>query len=168
MKQDMTAPQRAKTVCSRSSPLGASGLGTGTLVLSADGEMPVEYLCAGDRVITRDAGMVRLQGVVRRRMVLRGIRLAAGSLGPDLPRFDLILPAAQPLLLRGPRARVLLGTDRALIRAERLTAWDRGCDLGACAFLLHRLIFDAPHLIYAGGIEVLAGPPEAKPLREVA
>jgi hypothetical protein len=32
-----------------------SGLGPGSMVMTMDGELPVEWLAAGDRVITRDA-----------------------------------------------------------------------------------------------------------------
>ena len=34
-----------------------SGLCAGTTIITLDGEMPVEHLSVGDRVITRDSGM---------------------------------------------------------------------------------------------------------------
>ena len=43
-------------------PTYADGLAQGTLVLTADGNLPVEYLEAGDRIITR-AGMRVLRSV---------------------------------------------------------------------------------------------------------
>ncbi len=128
-----------------------TGLGTGTLIHTGDGEMPVEYLCAGDRLISRDRGMVRLKSVIRRRAMVRAIRFAAGCLGAQRPACDLILPAAQPVLLRGKRA----GAD--LVRADQLADGGDVRELGRCEMVLHQLVFDAPHLLYASGLEVGIG-----------
>lgn len=43
-------------------PCYSEGLTLGTLVFTADGEIPVEYLEPGDRIVTR-AGMRTLRGI---------------------------------------------------------------------------------------------------------
>lgn len=129
-----------------------TGLGTGTLIHTGDGEMPVEYLCAGDRLICRDRGMVRLKSVTRQRATVRAIRFTAGCLGAQRPACDLILPAAQPVLLRGKRAGAAV-----LVRADQLADGSDVHDLGRCEMVLHQLVFDGPHLLYASGLEVGIG-----------
>ncbi|MEC9104151.1 MAG: Hint domain-containing protein, partial [Pseudomonadota bacterium] len=45
-----------------------AGIAAGTKVMTLDGEMPVEFLTAGDRVITRDTGMAVLKNVRTRKV----------------------------------------------------------------------------------------------------
>lgn len=134
------------------------GLLAGTIVLTSDGEMPVDALCAGDRIITRDAGMIRLVAVSRRRMHGRAILFAAGSLGHTRPGEDSLLPAGQAVLVRDWRAGAMAGAAQALIRADALVDGEFVRDLGERSMRLFRLHLDAAHVIYAGGLEVAAGP----------
>ena len=57
MTRTTTGNTRATRV---SPPLCHHGIGLGTGVLTADGELPVEFLEPGDRVVTYDKGLVRL------------------------------------------------------------------------------------------------------------
>lgn len=141
----------------------ASGLVAGTILLTADGEMPVEFITAGDRIITRDAGLVRLAGVALIRDRRHAIHFAAGSLGDTRPETDLILPAAQRVLIRDWRARALFGTAQAIVRAGALVDGEFIRHLGPRDMSLCMLRFNRPHIVYAGGLEVAVDEPRAAP-----
>ena len=135
-------------------PRPKAGFVAGTVLYTREGEAPVEFLSPGDRLITRDAGMVRLTRIHHRRVVSRAISFAAGSLGHNRPEQDLILPAAQLVLIRDWRAQAMFGVDQALVRAEALVDDEFIRDLGVQKMHLHQLEFDAPHVIYVGGVEL--------------
>ncbi|MFV0512916.1 MAG: Hint domain-containing protein [Jhaorihella sp.] len=133
-----------------------SGLAEGMSVLTADGEIPVEFLGPGDRIITRDAGMVRLARIARRRQAVRSILFSAGSLGHTGTQGDTLLPAGQRLLIRDWRAQAFGGASQALMRADALVDGRFVRDLGMRRLRLFKLEFDAAHVIYAGGLELAA------------
>lgn len=135
-------------------PESESGFTSGTIILSQDGEIPVEFLTPGDRIISRDAGLVTLDHVARTTHQIRAVRFAAGSLGHTRPDHDLILPENQMVLVRDWRAKSLFGVPQAMVRAGDLIDGEFICDLGLQTMLLHQLHFDTSHVIYAGGLEV--------------
>ncbi len=84
----------------------------GTLIATPKGEVPVENLKAGDRVITRDNGIQEIQWVGARPVTFRElanaphlapIHISAGALGNGLPEHDMML---------SPNHRVLVANDR--------------------------------------------------------
>jgi len=138
-------------------PAPETGLVAGTICLTSDGEIPVEYLSAGDKIITRDTGFVRVRQITCSQQVLPTVLFLAGSLGHTRPGEDLILPAGQQVLIRDWRARAMFGTARQLVCAIQLVDGEFVRDLGPQQLLLHQLGFDHPQIIYAGGLEVAAG-----------
>lgn len=135
-------------------PVPEAGFLPGTILLTQDGEMPVEFLSPGDRIITRDRGFVPLRHITRAPQCVRAIRFAAGSLGDTRPDCDLILPAGQLVLIRDWRAQALFGTAQAMVRADALVDGEFICDLGPREMPLFQLNFDSAHVLYAGGLEV--------------
>ncbi len=84
----------------------------GTLIATPKGEVPVERLKAGDRVITRDNGIQEIKWVgsrpisfteLARSQHLAPIHIRAGALGNGLPERDMML---------SPNHRVLVANDR--------------------------------------------------------
>ena len=130
------------------------GLVSGTLLLTADGEIPVEYLSPGDRIITRNAGMVRLTAIQTYRITDEAIKIAAGSLGDSKPTHHVMVPAAQMILIRDWRARAMHGAAQAVIPAGCLVDDEFVTSLGLREMTLVRLGFEAPHVIYADGLEL--------------
>jgi hypothetical protein len=130
------------------------GIAAGTTVLTLDGELPVEFLSPGDRVITRDSGMAVLRDIRVRRVRCRAVAISAGSLGHTRPDEDMILPAAQRILVRDWRAEALFGATQALVPVARLADGQYIRDLGETEMVLHELLFDDVHVIYAGGMEL--------------
>lgn len=131
-----------------------AGIVAGTKVLTLDGELPVEFLSPGDRVITRDSGMAVLRDIRVRRTRCAAVSIAAGTLGHTRPDEDMILPADQKILVRDWRAEALFGAKQALVPAARLADGQYVRELGAVEMVLHELVFDSAHVIYAGGMEL--------------
>tara|TARA_R110002124_G_scaffold23105_2_gene85968 strand:+ start:286 stop:771 length:486 start_codon:yes stop_codon:yes gene_type:complete len=132
------------------------GIAGGTKVMTLDGEMPVEFLTEGDRVITRDSGMAVLKEVRARRVACDVVHIAGGSLGHNRPDADITIPAGQEVLIRDWRAEALFGKKTALVAAERLIDGEYIRDMGKGVMTVYELIFDTDHIIYAGGLEISA------------
>ncbi|MBM2292903.1 Hint domain-containing protein [Sulfitobacter pseudonitzschiae] len=130
------------------------GLVAGTILLTSDGEIPVEYLSAGDRIISRNAGLVTLKAVSTTRITSAAVAIAAGSLGQKRPETNVILPAAQQVLVRDWRAKALAGATQAVLPAGCLIDGEFITDLGVRTMTLIQLGFDAPHVVYADGMEL--------------
>lgn len=98
----------------------------GTLIDTAEGRVPVETLRVGDRVLTRDNGFQPLEWVGRKdvsraEMIekpnFRGVRVAAGALGPGLPERDMVVSPQHRVLLIGPEAELMFGVHEVLAPA---------------------------------------------------
>ena len=126
----------------------------GTSVLTLDGELPVEFLQPGDRVLTR-AGMRRLKqvevSVVRNARV---VCISHGTLGADRPAEDVMVSAAQEILVRDWRAKAMFGTSVAMIPAARLADGEYIRSLTLVEARFFTLSFDEDAVIYAGGLEL--------------
>ncbi|WP_411975375.1 Hint domain-containing protein [Sulfitobacter faviae] len=138
------------------SPFAAldTGLVQGALILTLDGEIPVEYLSVGDRVITRDSGFAKILHIQRTTRSVRRIALAAGSLGHTRPERDVVLAGDQMVLVRDWRARALFNSERALVAARALVDDEFITDLGEEETTLIQIFCDGPHVIYADGLEL--------------
>ena len=147
----------AQTVSDRdaiSAQLPLQAMISGTPVLTLEGELPVEYLQPGDRILTR-AGARRLRQVeVTVVQNARVIHIAHGTLGVDRPVHDLTVSAAQQILIRDWRAKAMFGTTQALIPATRLVDGEyiRAETVAEARFFT--LSFDEDTVIYAGGLEL--------------
>ncbi|KRS12342.1 hypothetical protein XM53_11935 [Roseovarius atlanticus] len=132
----------------------ASGFAAGAIIMTLDGEKPVEDLRSGDRVITRDTGMAILRGISSASLRTRAIRVQAGSLGHTRPVRDVLLPAGQYLLIRDWRAEAMFGAKRAMAWVSQLVDGEFITDEGEAEMTLYTLEFDTPHVIYVDGLEV--------------
>ncbi len=137
-------------------PTRDAGIPAGTIVLTLKGEMPVEDIVPGDRVITRNGGAVPLQRHDITTVTVPAVRVSAGSLGDTRPESDTTLPAAQGVLLRDWRARAIFGQPQAVAPAGVLVDDEFITDLGQQDLVLHHLVFDRDQVVYAGGLELLA------------
>ena len=135
-------------------PFFGNALVAGTRLYTQDGALPVEVLGAGDRVVTRDAGMIEIAAIRFRRIRARLVHVTEGALGPSLPESDTRLLATQQVLLRDWRAEALAGRTRALVAAERLIDGEFIRYLGTRDVMVAEIDFGAPHILYADGIEV--------------
>ncbi len=158
---------QARGVSARTRPdVPSAGFAAGSIILTLDGALPVEFLSPGDRVITRDQGMAILRGVRRTEVTCDMVSIMAGTLGHTRPEHDTLLPAEQKVLLRDWRAQALFGAPQALAPARKLIDGEFIRRAGRRTITLFQLEFDAPHILYVDGMELACEPTE--PLKHAA
>ena len=126
----------------------------GTPVVTLEGELPVEFLQPGDRVVTR-SGVRRVKQVaVTVVQNARVVKISHDTLGIDRPNQDVTVSAGQQILIRDWRARAMTGKPQAMIPATRLVDGEyiRAETLPEVRFFT--LSFDEDAVIYAGGLEL--------------
>ncbi|ALG90139.1 MULTISPECIES: Hint domain-containing protein [Actibacterium] len=136
-------------------PFGSvGGLAQGSIVLTLDGALPVEFLNKGDRIITRSGARV-LRGLAARTLAGAPFRIRPGALGHDHPCETLLVAPGQRVLVRDWRARALYDAEQALVPVEHLAD---GTHIATaremCGLRVWSLIFDDEQVFYADGIEV--------------
>ena len=135
-------------------PNDVAGLIAGTIVLTLDGEKPVESLREGDRIITRDTGMAVLKAVTVTEAEFATVRIKAGSLGHKRPDSDMHATPGALVHLRDWRAMALFGTTQALVPAHRLVDGEFVSSEPVATHKVYDLTFDAQHILYANWIEI--------------
>lgn len=104
-------------------PSGRTATGgflAGTMVFTAHGMMPVEYLAAGDRIVTRTGLLPLVAMTTRRRARATLVRIKASTQSVMVPARDLLLCPDQMVLIRDWRAQILHGRAVAAVPAGRL------------------------------------------------
>ena len=126
----------------------------GTPVLTLEGELPVEFLQPGDRVLTRSGTRRVRQVEVTVVQNARVVKIAHDTLGVDRPGVDVTVSANQQILIRDWRARAMTGKPQAMIPAARLVDGEyiRAETVAEARFFT--LSFDEGAVIYAGGLEL--------------
>ncbi|KPP87213.1 MAG: Hint domain [Rhodobacteraceae bacterium HLUCCA08] len=130
------------------------GLTAGTTILTLDGELPVEHLSPGDKVITRDSGVAVLRGLRMVEVHVAPIAIKAGSLGYARPDRDILVAPDTPIHIRDWRAEALFGAKAATVPAKRLVDGEFVAEVEMRRMVLWELDFDRPHIVYADGLEV--------------
>lgn len=111
-----------------------SGFGPGALVMTDQGELPVEWLVTGDRVVTRDHGLQPVLWIGRvcvspdrlaRMPWLAPMEIAAGGLGPERPDHATVLGRHTRVLLTGWQVEIHTGTNEALAEIGGLADGER-------------------------------------------
>ncbi|MBL4812264.1 MAG: Hint domain-containing protein [Rhodobacteraceae bacterium] len=132
-----------------------AGLTAGTIVMTLDGEIPVEHLSPGDRIITRDCGMAILKDIKVTQTKATPIRIKSGALGHNRPTDDLYVAANTLIHIRDWRAEAMFGAQNATVPAEQLIDGEFITAQEKAEMRLYSLVFDRSHIIYAGGLEVV-------------
>ncbi|GAB4261476.1 MAG: hypothetical protein Kow0013_06040 [Pararhodobacter sp.] len=130
-----------------------TGLLAGTLVRTTEGEMPVEFLLAGDRICTPD-GPLELRGTSVLAVTEADVVVFTPGEGDNRPDRALTLPASQPVVLRDWRAQLLHGRDAMLTPASSLVDDVTVTRERRQNLRLVRLHFDAPQVIWANGMQL--------------
>lgn len=101
----------------------------GTMIDTEYGPLPVDALCEGDRIQTKDSGLQEIQWIGSRRMTgarlfamprLRPVRIREGAFGIEKPDGDLLVSPEHRMVVRGSVARALFNTPEVLVTARDL------------------------------------------------
>ena len=101
----------------------------GTLIATPRGEVPVESLMVGDKIITRDNGMQEIRWMGRRDLSwadlsaaphLRPVLVRQGSLGNGLPERDMMVSPNHRLLVANDRTALYFDEHEVLVAAKHL------------------------------------------------
>lgn len=129
----------------------------GALILTDDGERPVETLQVGDLVATKDHGLQPIRWIggrlvsvsaMRRNVDLRPIRISAGAMGNGHPRQDLLVSPHHRVLIRSKIAQRMFGSNEILVAVDGFEI-DEGDDL----VMYYHLLLDRHEVIFANGAE---------------
>jgi hypothetical protein len=132
-----------------------TGICAGTLIMTLEGEMPVEQLAPGDRIVTRDGGVSVLAAVNAREAKVRPIVIKGGSLGHTRPELDMTVTPDTRIHIRDWRATVLFGAASANIEAHRLADGEFVAQQQSQVMRIFDLQFANDHIIYANGVEIV-------------
>jgi len=131
-----------------------TGFLEGTVIRTAEGDRPVEYLLAGDRIVTRDNGIRELRGTST--LVACDIDvitfMPAGEAGTQTPVEPLlVVPAMQQVAVDDWRARVIYEQSSLATPAGSLVDGLRIKRETRKLVRLFRLHFDSPQLVISNG-----------------
>jgi hypothetical protein len=109
----------------------------GTLIETDKGNRPVEDLCIGDRVLTRDNGYKAIRWIgcshhsaekLKHNPNLRPIAIKMGALGPNAPTADLLVSRQHRILVQSKIAERMFSQHEVLVAACALLPLD-GVDI---------------------------------------
>ena len=133
----------------------------GTNVMTDKGQVQVEDLRPGDKLVTWDGDSRPLVKVFRRSLIRRDleanpklypIRICQGALGHGLPHRDLLVSRQHRMLVSSPIAARIFGTPQVLVAAIKLVDMPGiYIDTDVTAVTYFHLLFDAHEVILAEG-----------------
>jgi hypothetical protein len=109
---------------------GVTCFARGTMITTDRGDVPVEALVSGCKVLTQDNGFQELILAMRRTVGskelkintnLYPIRITAGALGSGLPERDLVVSRQHRMVARSGIVKRMFGSTTVLVAAIRLT-----------------------------------------------
>ncbi len=129
----------------------------GTLIVTDRGEVAVESLRVGDRVLTRDAGFQPIRWIgdttVRRTPTTAPVLIRAGALGEGSPSRDLRVSPQHRILMRDARLDLHFGVGEALVPARHLVnATSVVRETGAGTVRYFHILFDTHQIVYSDGL----------------
>jgi Ca2+-binding RTX toxin-like protein len=101
----------------------------GTMIATPRGEVPVETLRAGDKIVTRDNGLQEIRWVGQKALSwqdmaaaphLRPVLVKRGSLGNGLPERDMMVSPNHRLLVANDRTALYFDEHEVLVSAKHL------------------------------------------------
>lgn len=127
------------------------------MITTQSGDMPVQQLCVGDLVRTRDHGVQPIRWIGRARTAATGamapVCISAGALGGDFPRVDLVVSQQHRIVIRSKIVRRMTGASEVFVAAKTLLALD-GVNLvhDTDGVTYYHLLLDQHEVIYANGM----------------
>ncbi len=132
----------------------------GTLVATPRGEVAVQDLRAGDRVITRDNGLQQIRWVGKRTLNrseltaaphLRPVLIRAGSLGNSLPERDMLVSPNHRMLVANDRTALYFEEHEVLVAAKHLIDNKGVLSVEVLGTTYLHFLFDRHEVVLANG-----------------
>ena len=125
---------------------------TGTLILTENGEVPVEDLVEGDLVTTADHGPMPIRWIGKRTVKAEG-RLAPICISKDTlgNRRDLLVSAEHRMVVSGTHVEALFAQDKFLAPAHALVDGDRIYRKTGGEVTYFHILFDQHEVVFAEG-----------------
>lgn len=132
----------------------------GTLIATPRGEVAVELLQVGDRVVTRDNGMQDIRWIGRRHLGwpamnahphLRPILIRKGSLGEGLPERDTMVSPNHRLLVSNERTALYFAEAEVLVAAKHLVGGRAVTEVEIAGVIYIHFLCDRHEVVLANG-----------------
>ena len=132
----------------------------GIRIATPRGEVSVESLSVGDRVITRDNGLQVIRWIGRRDLTatdfmtnphLWPIRISKGALGNDLPERDMMVSPNHRMLVANDKTVLYFEESEVLVAAKHLTGLPGVIRTSAGNLTYIHLMFDQHEVILSDG-----------------
>ncbi len=125
----------------------------GTRILTPAGEVAVEHLQPGDRVITLDHGAQKVRWVAQRTVLARGafmpVEFKPGALGNDRPLY---VSQQHRMLLSNPLSELYFGSHQVFARALHLINHEDVVAAGHFKLVTYcHFVFDDHEIVFANG-----------------
>lgn len=125
----------------------------GTLILTPDGEVPVDELQPGDKVITHDSGPQPVRWVGSRTIAAQGafapIAIAENALGQHR---ELVVSPQHRVLIRDALSQLLFGEDEVFIAAKDLVNDHNIRRLEGGTVTYVHIMFDTHEVVFSEGL----------------
>ncbi|MEH7827043.1 Ig-like domain-containing protein [Gemmobacter denitrificans] len=132
----------------------------GTLIATPRGEVPVEELKVGDRVITRDNGIQQIRWMGSRALSwsdlslnphLKPILIRQGSLGNGLPERDMMVSPNHRVLVANDRTALYFDEHEVLVAAKHLVAGRGVHEVDSMGTTYLHMMFDRHEVVLSNG-----------------
>ncbi len=132
----------------------------GTLIATPKGEVAVEHLRVGDKVITRDNGIQEIRWMGAKEMGwhdfagnphLRPVMVKAGSLGNGLPERDMMLSPNHRLLVANDRTALYFDEHEVLVAAKHLIGGKGIHQVESVGTTYFHFMFDQHEVVLSNG-----------------
>jgi Ca2+-binding RTX toxin-like protein len=132
----------------------------GTRIATPRGEVPIEELKVGDKVLTRDNGIQPIRWIGRRDLDartlamnphLRPVRIRKGSLGNGLPERDMLVSPNHRVLVANDRTALYFDEHEVLVAAKHLVAGDGVAQVAAAGVSYIHILFDRHEVVLSDG-----------------
>ena len=133
----------------------------GTKIAALHGEIPVEKIAAGDKVVTRDNGIQEIRWVGKKKIDwrimtahphLKPILLRQGSLGSDLPERDMMISPNHRVLVENARTALQFDEPEVLVAAKHLIGGLSVRSIDSIGTTYIHFLFDRHEVVLSDGI----------------
>jgi hypothetical protein len=132
----------------------------GTRIATAKGEVLVQDLRVGDRVITRDNGIQQVQWIGQKQLSghdliqdpnLRPVLIKKGALGNDLPARDMLVSANHRMLVASDETQLLFNEREVFVAAKHLVGQPGVTRMETAGCTYVHVMFDQHELVLGDG-----------------